>query len=290
MTEKRLHGKAQLVPADYEFVGYYDNDVPKFDLGLGLDIYEAMMREHRAERERVETLLRPHVSHQCTHCGAYIRHAFLFHHVPTGETIAVGETCMRERMTLTSHDEIQIRNGKLAALRRAAAAKVHANALRWVEDNADLWDRMEAARGDDFIADLRRAVFRYGSLTDGQMAALPKALARIEEWTTPGAACAVDFSGDPAPEGRVEVEGEVISVKERDTAYGYEIKMTVAADAGYKVWVTRPRALEGYWDDDGIYHAGVDRGDRVRFTATLTRSDRDPRFAFGKRPTKAERI
>lgn len=290
MTDKRLHGKAQLVPADYEFVGFFDNELPRFEMGLGVEFYEAMMREARAERQRVADMLRPHVSYQCTHCGAHIRYAVIFFHRPSGEHIAVGETCARERMTLTSHDDIQIRNAKLAALKRAHAAKVHADALAWIEAHGDLWERMEAARGDEFIADLRRAVVRYGSLTERQEAALTPALERIEKWTTPGAACDVDFSGEPAPEGRVEVVGEIISVKERDTPYGYEIKMTVAADAGYKVWVTRPRSLDGYWDDDGEYHAGADRGERVKFTATLTRSERDPRFAFGKRPTGAERI
>ncbi len=31
----------------------------------------------------------------------------------------------------------------------------------------------------------------------------------------------------------------------------------------------------------------IERGDRVRFTATLTPSDRDPKFGFYKRPSKA---
>jgi hypothetical protein len=272
----RLHGKAQLVPADYEFEGYFDSATPQFEVGLGVEFYASMMAAYRAERAAVEKQVEPYSLNTCRHCGAAIRHAVIYRH-KSGEYIVVGETCARERMSLTTHDDVVIRSGKLAAIAREQKAKVHAGTIAWIAENADLWERMKVARGDSFVADLTRAVVKYGSLTDRQFAAIGPALEKIEEWTVPGAACEVNFSGEPAPEGRVEIEGEVISVKWQENQWGSTPKMTVAVDAGFKVWVTVP---------DAIY--SVEKGQRVKFTATLTQSDRDPRFAFGKRPTKAE--
>ena len=78
------------------------------------------------------------------------------------------------------------------------------------------------------------------------------------------------------PTGRVEVTGEVISIRTNENEWGY-ITRTVVRDAqGFKVWGTLPSAI-----------SGAKRGDIVTFTATLTPSNDDPKFGFFKRPTKA---
>ena len=127
----------------------------------------------------------------------------------------------------------------------------------------------------------------YRPLTDGQLAAVERALAQRD---AEAAAPVV-----PAPEGRVEVIGEVISVKDvEDTfsPYGGTVwKMTVKADGGYRVHCTIPSSLgpemiTASYDED-MYAL---RGSRIRFTATLTRSADDESFAFGKRPSKATRL
>lgn len=82
----------------------------------------------------------------------------------------------------------------------------------------------------------------------------------------------------PVVEGRYEIQGEVLTVKVQDGQYGSTLKMLVAVD-GYKVWGTVPSDLYG-----------VDRGDRVAFTATVTKSDDDEAFGFYSRPTKARRL
>lgn len=79
----------------------------------------------------------------------------------------------------------------------------------------------------------------------------------------------------PCPTGRVEVTGEIVGLSWRDTGYGSALKATIIDDRGFRVWVTVPRANS----DD------AERGHRVTFTATLTRSDDDETFGFGKRPT-----
>lgn len=90
---------------------------------------------------------------------------------------------------------------------------------------------------------------------------------------------------DPSPvvEGKIEIVGKVIGLgtKEYPGRYGtdYRDVMTVLDDRGFKVWGTKPQAL---W--------GSKRGDRIRFTATVSVSDKDETFGFFKRPSKASLI
>jgi hypothetical protein len=92
-----------------------------------------------------------------------------------------------------------------------------------------------------------------------------------------------------APEGRVEVEGVIVATKTYESDFGTTEKMTVLADAGFKVFVTIPNSIAyAERNDDGSYTMPAGRGDRVRFTATFERSNDDATFAFGKRPAKAE--
>lgn len=89
---------------------------------------------------------------------------------------------------------------------------------------------------------------------------------------------------DPTPvpvvEGRHEITGKVLTVREQASQFGYQLKMLVqveAADgAAYKVWGTVPRSIDT-----------VERGAQVSFTATVERSKDDENFGFFKRPANA---
>ena len=79
----------------------------------------------------------------------------------------------------------------------------------------------------------------------------------------------------PCPIGRVTVVGKVVSVDSKDTDFGTRYVMTVRDDSGFTVWGSQPSAL-----DPSV-------GDRIEFTASIERSDRDECFGFYKRPSKA---
>lgn len=118
------------------------------------------------------------------------------------------------------------------------------------------------------------------------------------------------------PEGDgLIVEGRIVSLREKVTDWGTTLKMTVKVttpEGVYLVWGTRPRALDGVYgcltcgsttsDHNGWVHApgcadrggqaagfigSAEVGDVVRFTANVTRGDRDPSFGFFHRPRKA---
>lgn len=75
------------------------------------------------------------------------------------------------------------------------------------------------------------------------------------------------------PEGRVTVEGIVLSVKNVETDYGTTTKMLVDV-GGYKLWGSVPSSI------------CADKGYRVKFTAAIT--PREIGFGWYSRPTKAE--
>lgn len=83
----------------------------------------------------------------------------------------------------------------------------------------------------------------------------------------------------PVVEGKgISVEGEVISVKERETRYGWTTKMLVKDERGFKVWGTVPKSVR----------EEVERGSRVTFIANVKVSEDDESFGFFSRPRKAE--
>jgi len=83
-------------------------------------------------------------------------------------------------------------------------------------------------------------------------------------------------AGTNAPQGRLQVTGEILGSRSQDWGYGTTTKILVKTTEGWKLWLTLP---------SGIY--GAQRGDTVTFTVTVEPSEKDPRFAYGVRPTKA---
>ena len=86
-------------------------------------------------------------------------------------------------------------------------------------------------------------------------------------------------AGEDAPEGRVVITGTVLAFKVQESMYGDVLKMLVQDDRGFRVWGSVPASLED-----------AERESRITFTASVTVSDRDAKFGFFKRPTKAQVI
>ena len=83
----------------------------------------------------------------------------------------------------------------------------------------------------------------------------------------------------PVTDERIQFTGEVIKTTFKDYVLpnGMQTssqKCTVKDDRGFVVW----------GGDVG------EKGDRVTFMATVTVSDKDPKFGFFKRPTKIQQI
>ena len=287
MAERRPHGKASLDPSEYKYVLAGDNDQLFHEAGAllalgGMRLYAQQAEQSRAFMTYVHTLVAPHTPYQCTHCGAHLRYFVVWQHLPTGEHIVTGEQCAEERMALESRAALELSLAKKAAVTRRAQERLIAAAHAWIENNATLWERMLAARGDTFVDSMVHAVAQYGGLTERQRAALiDKVLPRVEAWMQSGAICELR-TPEPeveAPEGRVELTGELVSARTVQTDFGPTRKGLVKDDRGFRVWIT----IGGRGD-----FRYAQPGDRVQVTATLQRSKDDAAFAFGSRPTKGK--
>lgn len=228
----------------------------------------------------------------CGHCGAHLRYAALVHHGATDTMMFVGSTCLDERFT-------GVTAARFAQLRANAAAKAEATrernrrhelaaeGLAFVSAGPALLVELSYAGnggvvdGNDFLSDIARKVFQYGNLSDRQVDAALAAIERGMKWEAEKVAEKVERPSAPAPQGRVVVTGTVVMTKWYANDFGETLKMIVRDDTGFRVFVSVPGSLMG---------VGIDRDSRVSFTASLTQSEDDPTFAFGKRPTKASLI
>lgn len=283
MTRTDEHSPTNMDPEAYEYVYAFDNQagaVTETEQDWRRIIHAGIAKSPMADRG----------TSQCHHCGAHIRYVAIMKHLPTGAFIAVGEQCLDNRFSLASKADFD-RLRKAAALDRQQQ-RIKTAAAEFVDGITDAGIRNALDRNTDLdellehhdyairtVGDIRRKLWNnYGDLSERQVAFVGRLLAEAIEKQEKAAMPVVIEPTVPAPEGRIEIEGLVISRKWRDDDYGGSMKITVKVDTpdGYfLVWCTEPAAITS------------ERGDMVALTATLKRSDSKDFFAFGKRPSKA---
>lgn len=271
MARNDAHAPSNLVTEDYEYIFAADLNTA---WAVNLD------REFLGELLNYDPALAARGQGQCHHCGARLRYAAWLRHVPTGYTIVVGETCLDNRFGRATADFHALR--KQAQLDREAQ-RIKTAVADFVSANPDLAFMADKhhEHTNEFVADVARKLRLYGSLSDRQIEAVRRAVARDIE----RAARLAEEAANPAPvapvfEGKGLVEGEVLSIKVQYGDYGSTLKMLVKDDRGFKVWGSVPAALI----------KDIERGDRVAFSATVEASRDDDTFGFFKRPTKARFI
>ena len=138
----------------------------------------------------------------------------------------------------------------------------------------------------DFLADLNEKLFDWGKLSPKQTDIVRKSLARAKERLAQKAEREAQWKAEaanlpPVPETdeRIDVVAEILSTKEVEGMYGWQTKALYKTDAGYKLWGSVPSKI-----------SEAKKGDRVQFSAKVSRSDDDPSFGFIIRPTKAKII
>lgn len=282
-----IHSEKNLKPEDYEVIEYLYTKAPEFFGSVGAFADE--MAAFRANMELIQKMLKERGAmihggwSNCDHCGAYYHHGVLLEHRETRELITVGWICAEERFSVSNFawkrkrlekvmKQIKHRRGLFAKLRTFASENKEAVHL--------LNKYHEKSK---FIESLRDQLINKGSLSRLQINCIPKAAERAATWVAKRAE--EDAKPKvPAPEGRVEIQGEVVHTRVDDGYYGSVIKMMVQCE-GFKVWGTAPDCLLS----ETVNNGGL-RGHKIKFRATLTRSDKDESFAFAKRPTNAELV
>lgn len=283
MARTDIHRPSVIVPADYAYVAIQTMKCE----GLGDLAFLQFQREQL--RQHMEMTGGDYSQHYhgggCHICGARCLYRVVFHHAPTNVYICTGMDCA-DKLEWDEGDGEKFRAQVKHALERKAgkekAAAILADKgldLAWLVFDAEpaTTDRRE----EGIIRDIVGKLVQYGNISDAQTAFLRKlvdAIGRRAELDAQRAAEHEAAASLPAA-GRIAIKGEVVSIKRADGINLFSDRMIVKHADGWKVMGTLPAAL----DDAKV-------GDVVEFSAAIKPSDRDPKFGFFSRPTKARKV
>ena len=278
-----IHKPSLLDPAEYEFMAaFYQGSS------------EDMMRSYQYDMQEYDEALEQYPVFQgnhdtkgtCDHCGAAFAHGALFLHIPTQELIHVGHICADNTVGLPD---------KAAAARKkaekyAAAQKAHRKQMEktqaWRDEHEELvtwlnWT-VENENAHDFLSSLLGTINKWGDLSEAQTRAAYKWMEGAKKKAERAAEDAVRLANAPAvSEGRYDIIAEIVSTKWQSSDFGDQLKMLVLLSDGNKLWGTMPKVLRS---------RQAEAGTKVKFTATVTKSNKDEHFGFFAKPTNAEVI
>ncbi len=283
-----VHRPSAIDPADYEFVAHECLKIYPGDVGM----IQFLIAERERIREHMARTGGNYSSHQhggnCMVCGSVNAvYTVLFYHEKSNTYVRMGADCTEKCYNGQDFGAARFRSS-CDDVRQALAGKRKAEALlgdwglslAWELYTADYKTSYQAWGKDEITArDIVGNLVKYGSLSDKQQGFLSLLVKRIVNKPVYAARRAQEAaSAADCPTGRVVIVGRVLSMRDQFTDYGEVTKMLVKHESGFKVWATCPGSLD------------CQKGDTIQFTATVEPSRDDPKFGFGKRPTKAEVI
>lgn len=289
-----IHRPAAINPAEYDFIAvvYHGNN--------DLDSILANADARQAINNHMKITGGKYSQHEhggsCHVCGAHAVYLATFYHAPSNTYIKTGEDCAGK---LEMEADFNSMRRAIGNAREALAGKKKAKAIladagldaAWTVYEADLPEGSNAVTGKGCweeltIKDIVGKLVKYGSVSDKQLGFVRTLVERIPQRAALEAKRAEEKANAAnCPTGRVEVTGTVLKTEYYDSNYGETLKMVVKDDSGFLVFGTVPSSLQLV--TVGEVQRGLEKGNRVKFTANVTPGDRDPKFGFYKRPTKA---
>lgn len=277
-----IHKPSSIRPEDYEFTGIL------FDR-VGIEGSVWLMQEKRYIRKHMEKTGGSYSNHEhggsCHICGAHAVYLAVFYHQQTNVYIQTGFDCA-DKMHMGEADRFRRARNEGEALNKAIAGKKKAEAVlkelgleaAWtLSRNQERPDKFE----ENTIHDIVRRLIAYGNISEKQVLFVQKLLKQISERAGIEAKRAEEREqAENCPSGKVVITGTILKSEWREDNWGGSIKITVKDDRGFLVWGTCPTV-------PSLNHMG-ERGDKITFTADVTPSDKDEKFGFYKRPTKAQ--
>jgi hypothetical protein len=317
MERTDIHRPSAIVPADYEYVGIEFMKIESLGDCLVIESARAMVKAHMAQTGG--TYSNHEHGGSCHICGASCVYTVLFYHAKSNVYIRTGSDCAQKLDMAFDQNAFKRFVDGVKGAREAQAGKAKAQVLLADAGISAAWDvyiaaypehtedckaRGRDANGDDngasyactcdhavrylafeqyeerTIRDIVGKVVRFGNISEKAAAFVKALLGKIENRAAVAAQRAAEMeSAAPAPTGRVIITGRVLTVKdqERPTFFygdsGVSTKILVQDLTGFKVWGNRC--------------INAVKGDMITFTATVKPSDKDTKFGFFSRATKA---
>lgn len=276
-----VHAPSAIIPHDYEYVAQECRKIDSFsDCAVVL-----------AERARIQAHMKrtggTYSGHEhggnCMVCGSVNAiYTVLFYHAKTNSYVRMGQDCA-QKCEMGNERAFKAFKAGIDDARDLKAGKTKAKAILSELGLDAAWPVYEASVAgweENTIRDIVGKLVRYGSASEKQFDFVRTLLGKIAARPDIEAKRAAERAvAKPCPSGRLDIEGEIIGLRVVESDFGDVEKMTVKTVDGYLVYGTRPASL-----------FGAKRGDRIRFSATLTPSDRDEKFGFFGRPTNGEMI
>lgn len=283
-TRTDIHSPSNINPADYLYVGSFDLEAPM--IGAEKDEFTDLMRVHAVTESA------PYAGNpaQCDHCGAHVKFTAVWEHTPSGGIITTGETCASHTMNVPDRMTLDIKRLRDRASARRDRERMAEETRKNIEETRkfepEAVEILENYEGNNsFLQDVRDRFLKWGTLTERQASAVVTSYHRENKNNEERE----NEESAPVVEGKITVTGEVKTVYFKENAYGSRLVMIVKDDRGFKVWGSVPSSIQDVpLKGSPELTRLLDQGDRVSFTATVTKSDRDETFGFMKRPTKAK--
>lgn len=277
-----IHRPSAIKPEEYDFVCLLVPAAPD------LESIKAVMAERDILKRHQEATGATWSHHEhggtCHVCGANAIYMAVYHHRSTNQYIKTGFDCA-QKMDMACPGMNQFRRA-IADAREAQAGKKKAIAILADYDLMQAWeiynDPTPSGQFEErTICDIVGKLIRYGSISDKQVSFVIKLIAKILDRPIIAAQrqAEKDAAG-PVPTGRVTLSGEVISSKQVERPMyhygdvGFQTKLLIKLENGSKVY--------------GNTFAGLQKGDKVQFKASVEASKDDPKFGFYKHPKLIE--
>jgi len=304
-----IHRPSEIIPADYQYVAVWTMNI------TGFGECEFILRERQICKEHMEHTggaLHHYSNGSCGICGnVQAIYLVLFHHAKSNEYIVAGIDCAQKLDMHVDSSAMKVFKRRCADAREQIAGKRKAIALLGDAGLIDAWEVFTADypkhnactitftdygeesgecscglrdRLKDYMAfpeatirDIVGKLVKYGSVSEKQTAFIGKLLKQIADRPIVEAARKAERdAAGPVPVGRVEMQGEVVGVKQVEgmsfsrNADGVRTKLVIKLENGSVVF--------------GARFANLDKGDKVHFVASVEASQNDPKFGFYKRP------
>lgn len=275
-----VHRAANFNPADYEHLEY-------FYQGPVEEMYETFFAGEVDHWQRLADERGKESGHVCDHCGTRFHYGELYLHKPSDTIAVIGHNCASSYFQLSDRAEFQHRKLVMKVKAIAERKKLNKKLEAWAAENPKAvkhFEALEAGEWSHHIAsDMHGKLLKYGSLSVKQTDFLAKLYsdhgarearrAESEKEKANAADC---------PEGKQTICGTVLVTKWQESDYGGSLKMLVKDESGFTVWGSVPSSLRGceMWNK-------VAKGDKIKFSATISPAGNDPKHGWFKRPTKA---
>lgn len=292
MATKRtdIHRPGAIIPADYEYVMSYNDTTSHSGWpipSLGFDCTKDHIGKKHSKNGLCCIVGMNNIAKvkwastgstcQCSVCSTHFIYGDVWKHIPTGEYIHVGHNCANKYSLLADRNIWEMEHMK-AKKQAAIELKKRENAEKREKFLNEHPGFEEALETDHYIIqDIKSKFKTYCNLSEKQVALVHKIARDLKEKKmSPEPDPTI-----PAPEGRMEVEGEILGFKEVPGYMDSTVtKMIVRLGKGFdgaKVYCSKPSSYDKI-------QRGLVRGDVILFKATFQRSDNDQFFSFGKRP------